>query len=116
MTIQYTNTNIEQLLFFLVIYHILLPLSVWVCDLSYTTSFICLGLYQNTLGASQVALVVKNPLINAGDIRDVDLILGLERSTGGGHGNPLQYTCLEHPHGQRSLVGYSPESHRVRHY
>ena len=33
---------------------------------------------------------------------------GLGRSPGGGHGNPLQYSCLENPHGQRSLVGYSP--------
>ena len=30
------------------------------------------------------------------------------RIFGGGHGNPLQYSCLENPHGQRSLVGYSP--------
>ena len=30
------------------------------------------------------------------------------RSPGGGHGNPLQYSCLENPHGQRSLVDYSP--------
>ena len=44
--------------------------------------------------ASQVALVVKN---NAGDIRDVGSILGLGRSPGGGHGNPLQYSCLENP-------------------
>ena len=36
------------------------------------------------------------------------LIPGLERSPGGGHGNPLHYTCLENPHGQRSLAGYSP--------
>ena len=35
-------------------------------------------------------------------------IPGLERYPGGGHGNPLQYSCLENPHGQRSLVGYSP--------
>ena len=35
-------------------------------------------------------------------------ISGLERSPGGGHGNPLQYSCLENPHGQRSLAGYSP--------
>ena len=35
-------------------------------------------------------------------------IFELERSPGGGHGNPLQYSCLENPHGQRSLVGYSP--------
>ena len=32
---------------------------------------------------------------------------GLGRSTGGGHGNPLQYSCLENSHSQRSLVGYS---------
>ena len=36
---------------------------------------------------------------------DLVLIPGLERSPGGGHGNPLQYSCLENPHGQRSLVG-----------
>ena len=33
--------------------------------------------------------------------------LGLGRSPGGGHGNPLQYSCLENPHGQSSLAGYS---------
>ena len=42
-------------------------------------------------------------------------IFELERSPGGGHGNPLQYSCLENPHGQRSLVGYSPWGCRVRH-
>ena len=36
------------------------------------------------------------------------LIPGLRRSPGGGHGNPLQYSCLENPDGQRSLAGYSP--------
>ena len=45
--------------------------------------------------ASQVALVVKNPSANAGDIRDSGSITGLGRSPGGGHGNPLQYPCLE---------------------
>ena len=39
--------------------------------------------------ASQVALVVKNPPANAGDIRDMSLIPGLGRCPGGGHGNPL---------------------------
>ena len=38
---------------------------------------------------------------------DLCLILGLGRSPGGGLGNPLHYSCLENPHGQRSLVGYS---------
>ena len=44
-----------------------------------------------------MALVVKNPLANSGDIRDMPLIPGLERSSGGGHSNPLQYSCLENP-------------------
>ena len=45
--------------------------------------------------ASQVVLLVKNPPANAGNIRDAGLIPGLGRSLGGGHGNPLQYSCLE---------------------
>ena len=57
-------------------------------------------------------LVVKNPLANAGDVRDVGLISGLEKSPGGRLGNPLQYSCLENPHGQRSLASYSPWSHK----
>ena len=44
-----------------------------------------------------MAPVVKNPLANAGDVRDAGLIPGLGRSPGGGHGNPLQYSCLENP-------------------
>ena len=47
--------------------------------------------------ASQVVLVVKNLPACAGDIRDSGSILGLGRSPGGGHGNPLQYSCLENP-------------------
>ena len=43
---------------------------------------------------------------------DPGSIPGLRRSPGGGHGNPLQYSCLENPHGQRSLVGYSPWCHK----
>ena len=45
----------------------------------------------------QVVLVVKNPSGNTGDIRDKGSIPGLGRSSGGGHGNPLQYFCLENP-------------------
>ena len=44
-----------------------------------------------------MVLVVKNPLANAGDTRDVGLIPGLGRFPGGKHGNPLQYSCLENP-------------------
>ena len=47
--------------------------------------------------ASQVMLVVKNRPANAGDIRDAVSIPGSGRSPGGGHGNPLQYSCLENP-------------------
>ena len=41
--------------------------------------------------------MVKNPPANGGDVRDVGLIPGLGRSPGGGHGNSLQYSCLENP-------------------
>ena len=44
-----------------------------------------------------MALVVKNQLANAGDIRDVGFNFGSGRSLGGGNGYPLQYSCLENP-------------------
>ena len=47
----------------------------------------------------------KESTCNAGDLGSIP---GLERSPGGGHGNPLQYSCLENPCEQRSLVGCSP--------
>ena len=64
---------------------------------------VCVNLYMYVCvcvvggGASQVALVVKNPPANAGDIRDMGLIPGSGRSPGEGHDNPLQYSCLENP-------------------
>ena len=51
----------------------------------------------------------KESICNA---RDLDSILGSGRSPGEGNGNPLQYSCRENPHGQRSLVGYSPRGHK----
>ena len=44
-----------------------------------------------------MVLVVKNPLANAEDIKDTDSTPGLGKSPGGGHGNPLQDSCLEIP-------------------
>ena len=44
-------------------------------------------------------------------VGDLGSISGLGRSPGGGHGSPLQYSCLENPHGQRCLAGYSPRDH-----
>ena len=63
--------------------------------------------YTRVVGVSQVELVVKNPLVKAGDIRDMGSIPVLGRSPRGGHGNPLQYSCLENPM-DRTLMGYSP--------
>ena len=45
-------------------------------------------------------------------VGDLGWIPGLGRFPGGGNGNPLQYSCLKNPHGQRSLVGYSPWGHK----
>ena len=45
---------------------------------------------------------------SACDVRDLDSVSGLKRSPGGGHGNPLQYSCLENPRGQKSLACCSP--------
>ena len=42
-------------------------------------------------------LTVKNPPASAGDLRDKGFIPELGRSPGGGHDNPLQYSCLENP-------------------
>ena len=69
-----------------------------------------MGRFQNLpiYQGSQVVLVVKNLPANAGNIRDIGPIPGLGRSPGGGHGNLLQYSGLENPHGQRNLEHYSP--------
>ena len=48
---------------------------------------------------------VKASACNVGNLGSIP---GLGRSPGGGHGNSLQYSCLENPHGQRSLAGFSP--------
>ena len=52
--------------------------------------------------------VVKNPSIMQEMLRDVGLILGLGRYSGGAHGNPFQYSCLENLMGRRSLADYGP--------
>ena len=57
--------------------------------------------------SSQVVLVVKIPPASPGHVRDTGSTPGSGRSHGGGHGNPLQYSCLENPHEQRNLAGCS---------
>ena len=54
----------------------------------------------------------KESTCNEGDLGSIP---GLGRALGGGHDNPLQHSCLENPHGQRSLAGYNPWGHKVRH-
>ena len=56
-----------------------------------------------------MAQMIKESACNVGDL---GLIHGLGRSSVGGHGDPLQYSCLENPHGQRSLAGYSLWGHK----
>ena len=49
---------------------------------------------------------------SAYNAEDLVLILESGRCPGGGHGNPLQDSCLENTHGQRSLEGYNPWGHK----
>ena len=68
------------------------------CNTGYT------GSIQAFLGGGSNG---KECAYNVGDLGSVS---GLGRSLGGGHGNPLHYSCLENPHGQRNLAGHSPWS------
>ena len=54
-------------------------------------------IYELIWGASQLAIMVKNLSANAGDKRHVGSVPGSGRSPEGGHGNPLQRSCLENP-------------------
>ena len=67
---------------------------------------------SNSLSSSDVALKGfpggSDDNESTCSVGDLGLIPGLGRSPGGEHGNPLQYSCLENPYGQRSLVSYSP--------
>ena len=82
------------------------------CILIILIKIIIFKLYSNNMWASQVAIVGKRPPSSVGDRRDLGWIPGLEGSRGGRHNNPLQCSCLENPHGQRSLVVYSPQGHK----
>ena len=65
-------------------------------------------------GASQLALVVKNLHANAVEARDESSIPRLGRSPGGGHGDSLQYSCLENPMDEESGGLQFMGSHRIR--
>ena len=75
---------------------------------SYTNSiFNLLKNYWTVFWASLVAHIVNCRLLPAVQETWVQSLI-LEDSPEEGNGNPLQYSCLENPHGQRSLTGYSP--------
>ena len=63
----------------------------------HSLSTVCFMGQTPALRASQVALGVKTPPANLGDVGDTGLIPGLGRFPGGGHSNPLHYSCLEKP-------------------
>ena len=72
-------------------------------------STILFGWSEEPQWTSLVAQMVKESACNVGDL---GLIPGLGKILGGGHDNPLQYSCLENPHRQRSLAGYRPRGHK----
>ena len=59
--------------------------------------------------------MVRTLPVNVGDIRDIGLISGLGISTGGGHGSPLQYSCLENPKAEKCGGLYSIDLQTVGH-
>ena len=70
-------------------------------------------IFLNTLAIFFKPFTGEKVLFLSQHVGDLGLILrpsqpGLGRSPGGGHSNPLQYSCLDSPQGQRSLVGYRP--------
>ena len=76
---------------------------------------LCHILYIIYIGLPLVNLVVKNLSASAADIREVGLVPGLGRSRGGGHGNPLQYCCLENSGTEEPGGVQSTVSQRVGH-
>ena len=74
----------------------------WVKKLWYVCVHVCIYIYTHIVEyysaiIYEVVLVANNLLVNAGDVRNAGLIPTSGRSLGGGHGNPLQYYCLENP-------------------
>ena len=77
----------------------------WVGKTSWRRDRLTIPVFMGFPGSSDG----KEFTCNAGDL---GLIPGLGRSSGGGQGNPLWYSCLENPHGQRSLAVYSSRGHK----
>ena len=72
---------------------------IYVCIFTHIQTYVYIHRYIHTW-AFQMVLVVKNSLASAEGIRDSGLIPGSGRSSRGGHGNSVQYSCLENPMGR----------------
>ena len=86
--------------------------------LGYHKAIILLFLHYQCMGCYTFCCLVlgfpggsggEEPTCNVGDLGSSP---GLRRSPGEGHGDSLQYYCLENPNGQRNLVGYGPWNHK----
>ena len=88
--------------------NILSPVSLWVPGTVLSSVYV-------PLGASQVALVVKNLPANAGDAKDAGVIPGWGRSPGGGNGNLVQDSCLGNPIDRGAWRATAAGSQTVRH-
>ena len=98
------TSGLQRLFFFKLLLFFYFPVLYWFCHTSTRVFKDSICMYRGFPGGS----VCKKSACKAGDEGDVGLIPELGRSPGGGNGNPLQYSCMENPHGQRRLVGYSP--------
>ena len=81
------------------------PVDSWVGKIPWRRDRILTPVFLDFPGGSDG----KESACNA---EDLDLVSELGRFPGGGHGNPLQYSSLENPHGQRSLLGYTLWGHK----
>ena len=87
------------------------PIKIWFTTVSHCIAVDCWSKYYVLYFVNYVLYSIpggSDGKESACNERDLSLILGLGKSPGGGHGNPFQYSCLKKPHGQRSLVNYSP--------
>ena len=87
------------------------PIKIWFTTVSHCIAVDCWSKYYVLYFVNYVLYSIpggSDGKESACNERDLSLILGLGKSPGGGHGNPFQYSCLKKPHGQRSLVSYSP--------
>ena len=88
--------------------------NVWLPLMSCITMIPLQSLLTAGLWEARVALVIKNQFASTGDLREVGSVPGSERSPGGEHGNPFQYSCLENSMGRGAWRATVHRVQRVR--